>query len=104
MEERQAEGAGVHGGPIDRFHAASQCSLVNISTLSGNWTHGDYVSAVEALGDAAVIPVAAHSGCGKPMVSVGHRHGPPDFVLNRVKERVKSGKETGSKPGGARVG
>src|SRR6266545_6552108 len=68
--ESDAE-AGIHGGPIDRFHG-SGCSLTNVSGLQGNWTHGDYVSTVAVTGDAAMIVEAAHSDCGKPMVSVIH--------------------------------
>lgn len=68
----QTEEAGVHGGPIDRFHNAGACNLVDVSTLSGNWTHGDYVTAVEKAGDPALVPQAAHSDCGKPMVAVNH--------------------------------
>ena len=83
--------AGIHGGPIQRFHEAGRCSLVDVSALHGNWTHGDYVQAVAALGDASLIPTAAHSDCGKPMVSVGHRHGPPDFVAQKLKVRKTGG-------------
>jgi len=61
--------AGIHGGPIDRLHG-SACSLTNVSGLQGNWTHGDYVSTVALTGDATMIVEAAHSDCGKPMVSV----------------------------------
>ena len=68
--ESDAE-AGIHGGPIDRFHG-SGCSLTNVSGLQGNWTHGDYVSTVAVTGDATMIVEAAHSDCGKPMVSVIH--------------------------------
>src|SRR5205809_1373688 len=63
---------GVRGGPIDRFHG-SGCSLNNVSTFTGNWTHGDYVSAVAtATGDSTMIVQAAHSDCGKPTVAVNH--------------------------------
>ena len=71
---------GVHGGPIERFHGGAACDLVNTSELLGNWTHGDYVSAVEALGNAALVPEAARSDCGKPMVAV-HHGGPPAHAL-----------------------
>ena len=40
--------AGVHGGPIERFHDAGSCDLTAVGSLPGNWTHGDYVSAVAA--------------------------------------------------------
>lgn len=68
-----ADEAGVHGGPIDRFHGSGSCGQTNVSALPGNWTHGDYVSAVAATGDSALIVEAAHSNCGKPMVSMSHR-------------------------------
>jgi hypothetical protein len=62
--------SGIHGGPIDRFHG-SGCGLTNVSALTGNWTHGDYVSAVAmATGDSTMIVQAAQSDCGKPMVAV----------------------------------
>jgi hypothetical protein len=83
--EKESDETGIHGGPISRFHTVSACKLIDVSTLAGNWTHGDYVSTVEALGDASLVPIAAHSDCGKPMVAVGHRHGPPDFVTKKVK-------------------
>ena len=66
---------GVHGGPIERFHRAAACDLVDTSPLPGNWTHGDYVTAVSRLGDPALVREAAHSSCGKPIVSL--RTGPP---------------------------
>jgi hypothetical protein len=57
------QGEGVHGGPKARMHDA--CSLA--SGLEGNWTHGDYVSAVAKAnhGDSEQIQAAAHSDCGK---------------------------------------
>jgi hypothetical protein len=62
----------VHGGPIDRFQG-SGCGLTNVSALPGNWTHGDYVSALAmATGDSTMIIQAAQSDCGKPMVAVNH--------------------------------
>jgi hypothetical protein len=69
------EDDGIHGGPIERFHRAAACDLVDTSPLPGNWTHGDYVTAVSRLGDPALVREAAHSSCGKPMVSL--RKGPP---------------------------
>jgi hypothetical protein len=58
--------AGVHGGPIERFHRAGSCDLTAVSSLPGNWTHGDYVSAVAAGGNPAQTRRAARSDCGKP--------------------------------------
>jgi hypothetical protein len=54
---------GVHGGPKARIHAG--CTLA--SGLAGNWTHGDYVSAVAKKfpGDSTKVQEAAHSDCGK---------------------------------------
>src|SRR5918994_2756248 len=73
--EATDQDSGVHGGPIDRFHNSGSCDLATVSSLPGNWTHGDYVSAVAADGSAIQIRDAAHSDCGKPMVSVGHGGG-----------------------------
>lgn len=58
-----ADDAGVHGGPKPRIHAG--CTLA--SGLAGNWTHGDYVSAVATKypNDSAKIREAARSNCGK---------------------------------------
>lgn len=75
---------GVHGGPIERFHAAGSCDLTAVSSLPGNWTHGDYVSAVATNGNAAQIRETAHSDCGKPMVAVGHGGGPPEHALKHM--------------------
>ena len=82
--EVNEQDAGVHGGPIDRFHNAGACDLTAVSALPGNWTHGDYVSAVAAEGTAIQIREAAHSDCGKPMVAVGHGGGPPAHALENM--------------------
>jgi hypothetical protein len=82
--EADESGGGVHGGPIDRFHQAGSCDLTAVSSLPGNWTHGDYVSAVAAGGGSAQIREAAWSECGKPMVSVGHGGGPPAHALKHM--------------------
>ncbi len=74
---------GVHGGPIDRFHKGGSCDLTGVSSLPGNWTHGDYVSAVAAEGTPDQIREAAWSDCGKPMVAVGHG-GPPEHALENM--------------------
>jgi hypothetical protein len=89
--EENEQDAGVHGGPIERFDMAGSCDLTAVSSLPGNWTHGDYVSAVAANGDPAQIRGAAHSDCGKPMVSVGHGGGPPEHAL----EHMAAGKTHG---------
>jgi len=82
--------AGVHGGPIERFHGAGDCALVDVSGFPGNWTHGDYVTAVARLGDPALVPEAARSDCGKPMVAVD-RGGPPAHALeNMARARGKA--------------
>jgi hypothetical protein len=79
--EGNEQDAGVHGGPIERFHEAGPCDLTAVGSLPGNWTHGDYVSAVAANGDPVQIREAAHSDCGKPLVAVGHGGGPPAHAL-----------------------
>jgi hypothetical protein len=89
----EAADAGVHGGTIARFHDAGVCDLVSVGGLPGNWTHGDYVTAVTALGDAAPVVEAAHSDCGKPM-HAGHGLGPPAHAL-------KHGKKSGLGDGGS---
>jgi hypothetical protein len=103
--EATEQDAGIHGGPIERFHQAGACDLTSVSSLPGNWTHGDYVSAVAASADSTQIQAAAHSDCGKPMVSVGHGGGPPEHAL----EQMAAGKahaggnseEEGSDPSGS---
>jgi hypothetical protein len=89
--EGNEQDAGVHGGPIERFHTAGSCDLTAVSSLPGNWTHGDYVSAVAANGSPDQIREAAHSDCGKPMVAVGHGGGPPEHAL----EHMAAGKKHG---------
>lgn len=89
--EANEQDAGVHGGPIERFHQSGACDLTNVSSLPGNWTHGDYVSAVAAGGNPALIRQAAWSDCGKPMVSVGHGGGPPAHALEHITEEEGTG-------------
>jgi hypothetical protein len=86
------DGGGVHGGPIQRFHAAEACELAAVGGLPGNWTHGDYVSAVAAsTDDPAMMVEAAHSECGKPMHAVDHGGGPPAHAqANGIKEKPGS--------------
>ncbi len=96
--EANEKDAGVHGGPIERFHHTGSCDLTAVGSLPGNWTHGDYVSAVAAGGEAAEIREAAWSDCGKPMVSVGHGGGPPEHAL----EHMAAG--TGARGQGRRLG
>jgi hypothetical protein len=79
------EEAGIHGGVIGRFHASRGCSLVSIAGLPGNWTHGDYVTAVAGLGDAALVVEAAHSDCGKPLHAGGS--GPPAHALEHGEKK-----------------
>jgi hypothetical protein len=76
---------GTLGGPIERFHEAGACDLTDVSVLSGNWTHGSYVAAVAQAGDPSLVPDAARSDCGKPMVAVDHG-GPPENGLEHIPE------------------
>jgi hypothetical protein len=99
--EANEQVAGVHGGSIERFHQAGSCDLTATSSLPGNWTHGDYVSTVAAHGTPAQIQMAAHSDCGKPMVSVGHGGGPPAHALKHV---AAGQPRTGGEPDGAGTG
>lgn len=86
-----AGSGGTHGGPIERFHEAGDCDLVDLGGLSGNWTHGDYVAAVAGLGDPALVPMAAKSDCGKPLVAVDKGGGPPEHALERQEEAGAKG-------------
>ncbi len=96
---------GVHGGPIERFHDAAECGLVDVLALPGNWTHGDYVSAVAALGDPSMVPVAARSACGKPTVSLqggppGHAGADVTWVPPGLVKRAQGGGPPHSQGGG----
>jgi hypothetical protein len=94
VQGEQREDAGVHGGPIERFHLSGGCDLVDLAGLPGNWTHGDYVTAVDALGDASVIAEAAHSDCGKPMKSVDHHGGgPPPHALEHASKGLEKARD-----------
>ena len=93
--EANERDSGVHGGPIDRFQQTGACDQTRVSSLPGNWTHGDYVSAVAVDGTQAQIQEAAHSDCGKPMVAVGHGGGPPEHALeNMAAGKAHAGGET----------
>jgi hypothetical protein len=93
--EATDEDAGVHGGPIARFHKEGSCDLTAVAPLPGNWTHGDYVTAVAVDGTPAQIREAAHSDCGKPMVSVGHGGGPPAHALeHKAAAKANAGDES----------
>ena len=101
-DEANEQDAGVHGGPIERFHQAGSCDLTAVGSLPGNWTHGDYVSAVAAAGTPAQIRLAARSDCGKPMVAVGHGGGPPPHALaNRAAGQAHAGGESGETESGS---
>jgi hypothetical protein len=102
--EETEQDAGVHGGPIERFHTAGSCDLTGVSSLPGNWTHGDYVSAVAANGDAAQIREAAHSDCGKPMVSAGHGGGPPEHALEHMAAEKTHGGDKAEDDGSGTLG
>jgi hypothetical protein len=97
--ENDPDELGIHGGSISRFHTTTECKLVDISTLPGNWTHGDYVAAVAAQADASLVPIAARSDCGKPSVAAGHRHGPPDFVDEKIEAHRPGGAGPAKSPG-----
>jgi hypothetical protein len=98
-EEKQPNEVVIRGGPISRVHAVSECKIVDVSTLPGNWTHGDYVSAVAGSGDGSLVPTAAHSDCGKPTVAIGHQHGPPDFARQKIEAHRSGGAEPQETPG-----
>lgn len=57
--------SGVPGGTVERYHG-EDCTLA--TGLEGNWTHGNYVSAVaKDDDDATTASDAAKSRCGKPL-------------------------------------
>jgi hypothetical protein len=78
------DSADAERGPIERVHDLSQCGLADGAALTGNWTHGDYVSAVAVDGKTVQVREAAQSSCGKPASSSGH--GRPDQVPGRPHE------------------
>jgi hypothetical protein len=80
-----------HGGPKSRFHDAGECNLVDVSTLPGNWTHGDYVSAVEK-SDPSKVREAAQSRCGKPQ-----KGGPNNAGKDKSKKDKDESSDGGSK-------
>ena len=82
--EANESDAGVHGGPIERFHDAGSCDLTAVGSLPGNWTHGDHAEAPRRRRQPGLDPPAAWSDCGKPMVAVGHGGGPLDHALEHV--------------------
>ncbi|HEX9236296.1 MAG TPA: hypothetical protein VF972_08455 [Actinomycetota bacterium] len=69
----EAESAGVHGGSVERFHGDGHvgCDVPAGTSLTGNWTHGDYVSAWARAGSGSVRD-AAQSPCGKPLKATQH--------------------------------
>lgn len=78
IAQTTSDDGGPHGGPKPRFHDSRECNLVNVGSLPGNWTHGDYVSAV-AKTDPSKVRDAAQSRCGKPShAGKGHGKGPKD--------------------------
>jgi hypothetical protein len=73
--------------------------VVSVAGLQGNRTHGDHVTAVGALGDVALINVAATSDCGKPMHPLGGG-GPPAHALGHASkglEKAETAKEAAQK-------
>jgi hypothetical protein len=73
-QDSEADESGTHGGTIERVH--TDCALpAGAPALTGNWTHGDYVSAWAAGEDAAGHQAAAHSACGKPVQAGGPSSG-----------------------------
>lgn len=60
--EEEETDDGVHGGSVARIHEGCD----GVEGLEGNWTHGDYVSAVGAQSGPEAKKAAAKSDCGKP--------------------------------------
>ncbi len=60
-----------------RFHgdATTACPFPDGSTLTGNWTHGQYVAAWASTKNAAAVRSAAASSCGMPL-SATQSHAP----------------------------
>ena len=89
-----------NGGPKPRYHDKKACNLVDTGTLSGNWTHGDYVSAVEKK-DPSKVREAAQSDCGKPVKGAKGTKGPKPKKSNEPEEASKSSTEGTKKPSAA---
>lgn len=90
IAQTRSDDGGVHGGPKPRFHDRAECNLTDVSKLPGNWTHGDYVSAV-AKSDPSKVRDAAKSRCGKPShAGKGNGKGP--------KQKDSSDKDQPAKP------
>jgi hypothetical protein len=68
----ESPGTEVHGGTVERFHGDGDnpCEPPSGTTLEGNWTHGDYVSAWAKSGDPEKTQEAAKSWCGLPQKAV----------------------------------
>jgi hypothetical protein len=82
QEEEADDAGGIHGGTVERVHQG--CTFPDgLEAPAGNWTHGDYVSAVAADGIPVQVREAAQSDCGKPMVAVGYG-GPPPHALEHM--------------------
>ena len=96
----EAEGARTHGGQVERFQETAGCGLADTSSLPGNWTHGDYVSAVASDGSHAEMQAAARSNCGKPITAANHAGGPPAHALaNRAASHGNGGNVSGEAVG-----
>lgn len=96
---RDADTSEVHGGTVARFHDAAACPLPAGVTLSGNWTHGDYVRAVATTHDRHLIRVAARSKCGRPIHPV--HPVPPAKPAKAEKPALHDGHESAEKPDAA---
>ena len=66
----ETEDGGVHGGSVERVHDGCE----GVDGLEGNWTHGDYVSAVGDEGGSEAKKAAAKSDCGKPDKAANPEH------------------------------
>jgi hypothetical protein len=89
-DDRPSQDA-LHDGSVARVHDG--CAFPDSAEPSGNWTHGDFVSAwAHAMGGS--VRDAAHSSCGKPITA----HGPPDdgAVPGRGHSKGRSGGPSGS--------
>lgn len=74
--EVEQEGEGEHGGTKPRIHDGCE----GAEGLEGNWTHGDYVSAIAQAGDHEATSAAAKSDCGKVDHNAGGEDAGPGHV------------------------